>query len=80
MESFDSHRRSHQGAPAAGQAISEVDVPGLGDGLGLVEVHQLVEGAEPLGPQVVQAASLTHHLEVLDVALVPGRGGRKHDG
>lgn len=80
LASFDSHRGSHHGAPAAGQAVVEVDLPGLGDGPGLVEVHQLVEGAEPLGPQVVLAAGLPHHLEVLDVALVPGGGDGKHGG
>lgn len=79
MESSASHRRRHQGAPAAGQAVIEVNLPGLRDGRALVEVHQLVEGAEPLGPEVVLAASLPHYLEVLDVALVPAEGDRKQD-
>lgn len=74
----ESHRRRHQGAPAGGHAVAEVDLPGLGDGRALVEIHQLVEGAEPLGPQVVLAARLPHHLEVLHVALVPD--GRRTDG
>lgn len=73
-----SYRLGHRGAPAAGGAVVEVDIPGLGDGRALVEVHQLVEGGEPLGPQVVLAVLVPHHLEVLDVALVPEkRGGQK---
>lgn len=72
-----SYRLGRRGAPAARGAVVEVDLPGLGDGRALVELHQLVEGGEPLGPQVVVAALVPHHLEVLDVALVPEEGGQK---
>lgn len=65
-----SYRLGHRGAPAARGAVVEVDLPGLGDGRALVELHQLVEGGELLGPQVVEAV-VPHHLEVLDVALMP---------
>lgn len=53
-----------------GAAVVQVDLPGLGDGRGLVEIHQLVEGRELLGPQEVLASVVSHHFEVLDVALV----------
>lgn len=72
-----SYRLGHRGAPAARGAVAKVDLPGLGDGRALVELHQHVEGAEPLGPQVVVGA-VPHHLEVLDVALVPEWGGGRN--
>lgn len=53
-----------------GASVVQVDLPGLGDGRGPVEIHQLVEGRELLGPQEVLASAVSHHFEVLDVALV----------
>lgn len=53
-----------------GASVVQVDIPGLGDGRGPVEVHQLVEGRELLGPQEVLANGVSHHFEVLDVVLV----------
>lgn len=53
-----------------GAAVVQVDLPGLGDGRGLVEIHQLVEGCELLGPQEVLTSVVSHHFEVLDVVLV----------
>lgn len=53
-----------------GAAVVQVDLPGLGDGRGPVEIHQLVEGRELLRPQEVPALAVSHHFEVLDVALV----------
>lgn len=53
-----------------GASVVQVDLPGLGDGRGPVEIHQLVEGRELLGPQEVLAMGVSHHFEVLDVVLV----------
>lgn len=53
-----------------GAAVVQVDLPGLGDGRGLVEIHQLVDGRELLGPQEVLTLVVFHHFEVLDVGLV----------
>jgi len=76
LQPWATHRLDRGGVPAVRAAVVEVDLPGLGDGGGLVEVHQLVEGRELLRPQEVLAFVVLHHLEVLDVALVP-EGGEK---
>lgn len=52
----------------------EEDGGGFGDGSGLVEVHQLVEGRESLGPQEIVTSLVADDLEVLHVALVPASG------
>lgn len=73
----ETHRLGPRGAAAVRAVVAEEDIPGLGDGGGLVEVHQLVEGGELLRPQEVHAFVVSHHFEVLDVTLVP-EGRRKH--
>lgn len=70
-----SDRLQQRRGPHAGAAVVQVDLPGLGDGRGPVEVHQLVEGRELLRPQEVLSSTVPHHFEVLDVALV-SEGGR----
>jgi hypothetical protein len=63
------------GGPDVLGAVLQVDQPLLGDGGGLVEVHQLVEGGELLGPQEVLAQVVLDDLEVLHIVLVPEGGG-----
>lgn len=63
--------RQNQGRHfSIGASVVQVDLPGLGDGRGPVEIHQLVERCELLGPQEVLASAVSHHFEVLDVVLV----------
>lgn len=73
----ESYRLGHGRVSTVLAAIVEVDLPGFRDGVGLVVIHQLVQRGESLRPQVVLAAAVPHHFEVLNITLMSVKGRKK---
>ncbi len=52
------------------QLCEQVDAALFGDGVVCVELHQSVEGAEGIAPQVILTVPVSHHFKVLHVILM----------